>query len=209
MKAFLIAAIASGAISAVAPASAAVLFSDDFSAEATAHGTQLNFSGFGNFAVSDGTVDLIAPVNPYGITCETGGCVDLDGSTRNAGTLTSTTTFDFLANVQYSFTARVSANQRNLSDEFLTMGVTGFGSVTNLIAGGSGYADYSISFLSGTAFSGQIFIGAEGGDNFGPVLSSLSLSGAIPATVPLPASAFLLTGALAGIGALRRRRKAA
>ncbi len=69
-------------------AQAGVLFQDNFDAEGTSGSSQLNYNAFDNWTVEDGTVDLIADPNQWGIDCVggTGKCVDLDGSTRNAGT---------------------------------------------------------------------------------------------------------------------------
>lgn len=72
-------------------AQATVLLSDNFNSENGGAGT-LNYAGFVNWTVSDGSVDL----------CGNGFCdflpgnglyVDMDGSTGNAGKLTSVATF--------------------------------------------------------------------------------------------------------------------
>src|SRR5688572_13568892 len=73
-------------------ANAGVIFIDDFDTEAGAAGNSItSYTGFTNWTVSNGTVDVVANSNGWGITCigGSGKCVDLDGSNGNAGILTS------------------------------------------------------------------------------------------------------------------------
>src|SRR6056297_1084499 len=68
-------------------ARADVIFSDDFD---TSGGSVLNWDGGANWSVMNGTVDLVAN-GEYSINClfNTGHCVDMDGSTGQAGELMS------------------------------------------------------------------------------------------------------------------------
>lgn len=67
------------------PASAAVVFSSSFDAENGCN-SALNYAGWSGWTVSNGSVDLVRSGN-FGITCRggSGSCVDLDGSTGDAG----------------------------------------------------------------------------------------------------------------------------
>src|SRR4051794_7100300 len=94
-------AVALAAVAA-SPASAAVVFTDNFDTDIPA----LNTVPVG-WTVTNGTVDIVAS-GSYGITCS-GNCVDLDGSTGDAGVLTSNQTFG-PGNFVLSFD--LSGNQR-------------------------------------------------------------------------------------------------
>ena len=92
--------------------SAGVIFQDNFDAEAGGAGSSsLNYSAFSNWGVSDGTVDVVSN-GGWGIGCVGGAgkCIDLDGSTGNAGTLTSTLLS--LAAGNYTLSFDISGNQR-------------------------------------------------------------------------------------------------
>lgn len=64
-----------------------VIFSDNFD---TSGGSVLNSDGGSNWTVEDGTVDVVAS-GGYSIDCllNTGHCVDMDGSTGQAGEIMS------------------------------------------------------------------------------------------------------------------------
>ena len=75
-------------------ANAGTIFSDDFESEGTFVILQNNYTSFGNWTVSNGTVDLdpIASNTPRRASsgmATFGNFVDLDGSSSNAGRLTS------------------------------------------------------------------------------------------------------------------------
>ncbi len=67
----------------------------------------------------------------------------------------------------------------------------------------------TLSFSLGPTFAGALYLGLSQTSGQ-PISYSLSVPGnVVPAAVPLPASALLLGGAVAGMGALRRRAKRA
>ena len=101
---------------------AATIFFENFADEAATFGTTLNFTNFDQFGVSGGTVDLITGGNGFGITCATVGCVDLDGSTGNAGFLSAP--ISFLGGVEYTIEAWLSGNQRNAATETVEFGIS-------------------------------------------------------------------------------------
>src|SRR5687768_14579929 len=74
------------ALTLLPAARAIVVFSDGFQTEPNA--TILNYNSFDNWTVSNGTVDLLA-AGYFGLVTPTI-TVDLDGSTSNAGIMTST-----------------------------------------------------------------------------------------------------------------------
>ncbi len=74
------------------------VFSDNFDGEGAPGASVLNYgtasgTSFAQWTISDGTVDLVAIPDVYGIaSCPgsaSGKCVDLDGSTHDAGVMTS------------------------------------------------------------------------------------------------------------------------
>ena len=73
----------------------------------------MNFNGLINWTVSGGTIDYIRS-GGFGIACVggTGGCLDMDGSTGNAGRITSRQLFTFDSGVQYFIELMLSGNQR-------------------------------------------------------------------------------------------------
>ena len=86
--------------------------------------SQLDYNAFAQFSISGGTVDIISAVNPYSITCASGSCVDLDGSTRNAGIMT-TDAVNLSGGVNYTFSFDISGNQRGRAIDTVYYGVTG------------------------------------------------------------------------------------
>ena len=205
MKKILLTTCIAAAMAFAGAANAAILFSEDFSDEATADGTQLNYTGFDQFGVSGGTVDLILS-GGYGITCETIGCVDLDGSTGQAGLLSSP--LNFLGGVTYSVNARLSGNQRGGANDTGTSSVGAYTLNWNLAAS-DGFADYNFSFSFATDTVASLSFKDDGRDNIGTILDRVSITYDDVSAVPLPASALLLIGGLGGMGALRLRRRGA
>src|SRR5215469_8200682 len=93
MRFLIVSCVASALAMGVAHASTTV-FTDNFDTEGAPGVSILNYGSFANWTVSNGTVDLVAIPNGFGIsTCPgaaSGKCVDLDGSTSDAGVMTST-----------------------------------------------------------------------------------------------------------------------
>ena len=78
-------------LGAARPAAATVVFSHDFEGDGPAD--FLKQATFLNWMVSDGTVDLIGVGGGYDLYPGNGVYVDLDGSTTDAGTLTTSLSF--------------------------------------------------------------------------------------------------------------------
>lgn len=96
----------------------------------------------------------------------------------------------------------------------------GFDIFSTMVGDNTGYALlstvdgeglYRFDSLEATGANGLVMADFLGfvGDDFGNLDSLAVFDNAMPAPIPLPASALLLGGAMAGFGALRRRRKSA
>lgn len=211
-------------------AQAGIVLSDNFDGETAA----LNYNGFANWTVSDGTVDVVNH-GAFGINCVGGAgkCVDLDGSTGNAGIMTSSSfAFDVGDIVTLSFQAR--GNDRGGPLDALTAGFNfaapgsgttfasgGFGVGGGLFAGGTSfsftdaavasedpYALYTVGFTAATAGSLRVFINTSGGDNIGPILDDVTLDitgrGGV---IPEPSTWAMMLLGFGGLGAMLRRRR--
>ncbi|MCW5611393.1 MAG: PEP-CTERM sorting domain-containing protein [Rubrivivax sp.] len=197
---------------AAAPAQAGVIFSDNFDADSAA--SVLNFNGLINWTVGDGTIDYIRS-GGFGISCVggTGGCLDMDGSTGNAGRITTRQVFDFDDGVEYTFEMMLSGNQRGGASDTVTYGLisvdTGFESTLSAgpLAPNAPFATFGGSLL-GQNFAGnwRFFIEGAGGDNIGAILDNVVLRDNRSANVPEPATLLLSGLALLAAGVVRRRR---
>ncbi len=165
--------------------------SDDFNSETLA----LNYAGFANWNVSNGTVDLIGP--GFYSYCGATRCVDLDGSTQDAGDLQ---TKDNFAAGTYELSFRLAGNQRgnsandgvlvtfgDLSENFSKAAFDPFELITRIVTLGA--ADF-------------LTFSHAGGDNVGLLLDDVQVS-----VVPLPAALPLYGAGLALLGFMGLRRK--
>lgn len=189
----------------VAPAQGAVIFSDNFDAEHGGVGI-LNYSGFSNWAVSSGTVDLIGN-GFWDLLPGNGLYVDLDGSTGNAGTMTSDTIA--LGAGDYILSFALAGNQRGnipqgvASDTVNVRVDIGLVSQTYVLPNNSPLTVYSLPFTVGSQTNVNIVFDNAGGDNVGAILDRVSLD---TAPVPEPGTMMLLGSGLVGLAGYGRRR---
>jgi hypothetical protein len=88
-----------------------VIFFDDFNGETTG----LNKANFANWDVTDGSVDLVSGVG-FCAPAASGNCVDLDGSTGNAGVFSTKTTFNLPAG-DYELSFVLGGSHRGGTDD--------------------------------------------------------------------------------------------
>lgn len=220
--------LAFGALAVAAPASAGVVFSDNFDSEAGGN-SALNYAGFANFAVT-GNVDVVKS-GDFGITCS-GSCVDLDGSS-GPGKLTSLASFAFNPGdvIRLSFSLGGSQRSASFDNYFVELAFGGVTSVINYgfnwgsgdvvvfpsvsstgifsstgIAGTDPFGPHSVFFTAGSAGSLKFTIGTTSADNIGPLLDDVKLT--IDAgAVPEPAAWAMMLAGFGLVGAAMRRRE--
>lgn len=210
-------------------AGATTVLSDTFDSETAA----LNYNAFANWTVTNGTVDLISH-GGFGINCfgGAGKCVDLDGSTSDAGVMTSGT-FAFGAGDVVTLTFQARGNDRGGALDTLTAGFNflaatngisfaggGFGagggafagetslSFSDTLAASDPYAAYTMGFTAASAGSLSVFFSAAGGDSVGPILDNVSLDVRTPTgAIPEPSTWAMMLLGFGTLGAALRRRR--
>jgi PEP-CTERM motif len=179
-------------VGAAIQAQAAVVFSDNF--DASASGLNVVPTGW---IVTDGTVDVVG-----GSFCQSGQCVDLDGSTGNAGVLSRTFSLD--GGVEYNLSFELSGNKRGGSDDVTIM----FGAQSLVLTGlpsAEPYTNHTLHFRPDADGVYAITFSNAGGDNIGALLDNVSI---VSIPIPEPQTYVLMALALAAVGvATRRRRK--
>lgn len=196
---FIMAAVAAGLFIASSSARAGVLLSDNFDGE-NGGVAQLNYTGFANFTVSTGSVDLIGN-GSNDFYPGNGLYVDLAGSTNQFGALTTDLVF---GPGTYTVTTSLGGTARGVPDDgaAITLG----GTTVSHILGNTGTATYIDTFTVGAGGSALTIadLGLSGNPNIGAILFSVTVAtAATPA--PEPISAALLGAGLLGLVLVRRR----
>ena len=174
------------------------LFSDNFDSENGGSGS-LDYGSFVNWTVSDGTVDLIGN-GYYDLQPGNGLYVDMDGSTNNAGKLTSTSIA--LSPGTYNLSFDLAGNQRNSSSESVTVEVVlgPLFSQSYSLTQNAPFTTYNATFSVVTGQSANLTFEGAGGDNIGMLLDNVKLT----SVVPTPSA--LLLGLL-GVGCVKRLKR--
>lgn len=209
----LVASVALGLMSA--PASAVVMFSDNFDADVTGLNAP---GGLINWTIDNGTVDVINS-GSYSIDCVggTGKCLDMDGTTGNGGRIISKQTFTLLPDESWSLSGLISGNQRNGASDSWILGfvdattLSPFASLSSTVVGTDPFASegFALSVFSPTTL--RIFFEDPGTDNVGFILDDVTLEcrgdTCASVSVPEPGMLALLGGGLLGFALNRRRQR--
>lgn len=207
MKFKCIGAVAIAAVAFTSAANAAVIFEDNFDAIGAPGASILNWGGNADWSVTGGTVDLVSDPNVWGISCEDGQgkCIDLDGSTGDAGKL-RTNNMVWSSGQTFTVEFDLSGNQRTSSDEKVKIVVHKDNDLVQIIEMASADGDpnwqhFSFSFL-GNGENAKLTFRNFGGDNIGAMLDNVRIS-----QVPEPGLLGLFGFGLVGMGAVARRRR--
>lgn len=179
---------------------AALIFSDDFNSENGGVGV-LNYAGFSQWTVTGGTVDLIGSLGFWDYFPANGLYVDMDGSTGDAGKMTTSPSLSLLAG-DYTLSFDLAGNQRNSGSEQVDVVVAvGFASTVVSLGQNAPFSSYSLNFTLPTASNVTISFEGSGGDNIGMLLDNVRLN-----SVPDGSNSLVLLGAaLLGLVYFRRR----
>lgn len=174
-------------------AQAAPIFNDDFDA----NGLGLNAVPAG-WTVSGGTVDIIGSPGFYDLIPGSGRYIDLDGSTKSAGLLS--TSFSLAAGTTYLAEFDLAGNHRESTYESVTVNF-GTASLTASLPIETGWTAYTLYFTPSASGSYSLSFQNAGGDNIGMLLDNVSI-----AAVPEPGTLAMLLSGLGMIGLIARRR---
>jgi hypothetical protein len=177
-----------------------VVLSDNFDSESLG----VNYTGFANWNVTAGSVDLIGQPGFYDFLPGNGRYVDMDGSTNQAGRLESKASFTINPGDTYHLDFSLAGNQRNTALERTHVVFFGFDWPISLNMNDN-FSSLWIEFTS-TSLQGTfpVVFYAEGGDNVGMLLDRVELT---YYPVPLPGAVWLLGSGLLGLTGWRRFRK--
>ncbi|MBC7834637.1 MAG: hypothetical protein H7Y88_05990 [Phycisphaerales bacterium] len=180
-----------------------VVFNDTFDLE-NGGAASLNYTGFANWTVGGGTVDLIGN-GSFDFYPGNGLYVDLDGSTGDSGLLETTTTFNFLAGITYQLDFELGGSQRGDTNTVTLLVNVGLINELFVLNSADPLALVTRTFTPAVNTSGTISFENMGGDNVGLILDDVVLT-ELATVIPLPgAGAMGAMGLVLGAIAMRRR----
>lgn len=182
----------------VSTASASVIFSDNFNSETAGLNTTPS-----QWSLVSGSVDVIPSGGLYDFYPGNGLYVDMDGSTGQAGSIKTTAQFAYTSGQQYQLTFDYGLNSSGGVPQYLNYSFGGMSGMVTISSRPSSLQSYSVLFAPTTSGVGSLAFSASPDGYSGPILDNVVLS-----AVPLPATGLLLLGGLAGLGSLRRRKRA-
>ncbi len=187
-------------------AGAAVIFFDDFESEVNELNASLN-----NWTVSDGTVDVVGAGGPFAGLClgspTPGRCVDMDGSSGNAGMITSNSAFNFVPG-NYLFAFWAAGNQRDAPSDTMTVVIDGLVNGAVNFPSTASWQQIGFAFSVAAPTTASIVFNHAGGDNIGILIDNVRLESDVQ-PIPEPMSLTLLGSGLAAVAYKRKRARRA
>jgi PEP-CTERM motif len=179
-----------------ASADAAPIFQDDFEAEALGLNQLLD-----NWNISGGTIDVVG-TGFFQTLCSSGSpsparCIDLDGSRRAAGQITTKTALSF-APGSYTLSFYMSGSRRGETNT-VNFGIGGLLTDSLTLPSASPWTPYSYSFTVALATNAFLFFDNLGGDNRGALLDNVSVDLVSADIAPEPTSIVLIGSGLVGL----------
>jgi hypothetical protein len=186
-------------LAVASPASAALVFSDNFNADAPLNNQTVFVNGW---TVANGSVDVIS-----GGFCGGGPCIDLDGSTSNAGEFTKA--LSLTGGITYTASYDLAGNQR-IGVDIVDVSF-GTATATYSFATLAPFATLSLAFTPGSSGTYNLTFANQGGDNVGAILDNVAVNAADapPPGIPEPATWAMMVLGFSAAGAVVRRRKGA
>jgi hypothetical protein len=180
-------------------ASANIIFSDNFDSE-NGGNYALNYAGFTNWQVTNGTVDLIGANSPWDLQPGNGLYIDLDGSTNSAGLFSKAFT---LTPGQYELSFSLAGSHRGTTEDVtVEVGDPLFFEMFELNTDQDFEQIIRHFTVPETETNVTLSFHNAGGDNIGALLDNVKL-----ASIPEPASISLLGFGLFGLFGLRKRAR--
>lgn len=193
MKKPLLTLLFSTAMAASASTHANLLFEDNFNAEARKLNTTLS-----NWTVSNGSIDVIG-TGYFDFYPGNGNYLDLDGSSRNAGKITTLTSFALNPGFTYLLSFDLGGSKRGDSNS-VNVALGNF-SETFTLASSAGWQNITRSITVQGDMSSRLSFDHAGGDNMGLILDNVSVT-----AVPEPETYALMLAGLGLVGFVARRR---
>ncbi|HVL46991.1 MAG TPA: hypothetical protein VM889_00370 [Candidatus Thermoplasmatota archaeon] len=146
------------------------IFEDTFDAEALG----LNKATLAHWTISDGTIDVIGAGGAHDIRPGHGRYLDMDGSTSNAGKITSKAAFA-LTTGTYVVEFELSGNARNTASDSVTITFGTLFTETITLPGAALFKKYHREIAVPADQSARLSFEGIGGDNMGLLLDDVML----------------------------------
>jgi hypothetical protein len=185
------------------PSSAAVLFFDDFNADAQALGTSNGGASLLNWTVSSGAIDVIG-TGFYDFYPGNGNYVDLNGSSGSFGEISSNASFAPGTYTLSFFLGSSQGGADNVGPGPKTTTVT-LGDFTQSITLASNFGPTLQTFTFTTTGGQLVFTSVPDGGNFAPYIGNI-LDNVQVSAVPEPSTWLMMLLGFAGLGFAAYRR---